>query len=225
MANPFPRSIAHAGRGRERGAGDECPQLDELVCRDGDGAEGRPRSLELDVPAHPHGMAPRAQDLPRCRLDGDEPVERLRPLVTPDLQVHVDDVVVRDREPRSVYEMVKARVWSCALKYQTIRTLSPRRSTPNVPGVLPRARVVAARVGGAPFDDERVHERLACAERDVAVAEVEVARERDLETLAHAHRPVLLQLHADIGGEQREAVGARRARQREDHGRGDSRER
>ena len=125
-----------------------------------------------------------------------------------------------------MYETVKARVWSWALKYQTIRTLSPRRSTPNVPGfAFLEPRVVAAGVRDAPFDDERIHERLACAERDVAVAEVEVARERDLETLAHAHRPVRLQLDADVGGEQREAVGARRARQREDHGRGDSRER
>jgi hypothetical protein len=37
---------------------------------------------------------------------------------------------------------------------------------------------------------------------------VEVAREGDLEPLAHAERAVLLDVDRDVGLEQREAVGA-----------------
>ncbi len=74
------------------------PQLDELVCRDGDRAKGRARADELDVATNPYRLAPPAQDLPGRRLDADEAIEWLVPLVAPDLQIDVDDVVVRDRD-------------------------------------------------------------------------------------------------------------------------------
>ena len=63
---------AHPVGGREGGARDQRPQLDELVRRDSNRAEGRARADELDVAAHPHGLAPAAQDLPGRRLDSDE---------------------------------------------------------------------------------------------------------------------------------------------------------
>ena len=94
-----PSLDAHArGRG-ERRPRNERAELDELLGRDVDRAQRRARSDELDVAAHPHRLSPRAEDLPRRRLDAHEPGERLLPLIAPDLQVDVDDVVVRDRDP------------------------------------------------------------------------------------------------------------------------------
>ncbi len=63
---------AHPGGRREGGARDQRPQLDELVRRDSDRAEGRARAHELDVAAHPHRLSPCAHDLPGRRLDPDE---------------------------------------------------------------------------------------------------------------------------------------------------------
>jgi hypothetical protein len=74
------------------------------------------------------------------------------------------------------------------------------------------AGLVAARERDATLRDRRVHERLACAERDVAIAEEEVARESDLEALAHAERAIGLDVDRDIGLEKREAVGPSRPR-------------
>src|SRR5262249_37451356 len=57
------------------------------------------------------------------------------------------------------------------------------------------------------LDDRGVDERLAGAQRDVAVAEVEAAFERNFEPLADAQRAVVLDVDGDVGREQREAVG------------------
>ena len=114
--------------------------------------------------------------------------------------------------PRSVYETVNARVWSRALKYQTMRTVSPRRSTPNVPGWpgsrlvwLPRANATPrSATDGFTSDSPR---GAGC--RDSRRR----SRPRtDLEALAHAERAVGLDVDRDIGLEQREAVGAERPR-------------
>ena len=92
----LPSLDAHPGGRGERGASDQRPQLDELVRRDGDRTKGRARADELDIATNPHRLSPRAQDLPGRRLDPDEASERLVPLVAPDLEIDVDDVVVRD---------------------------------------------------------------------------------------------------------------------------------
>ena len=90
---------AHAARRRERRSRNQRAQLDELLGRNVDRAERRARSHDLDVASHPHRLSPGAEDLARSRLDAHEAGERLRPLVAPDLEVDVDDVVVRDRDP------------------------------------------------------------------------------------------------------------------------------
>lgn len=61
----------------------------------------------------------------------------------------------------------------------------------------------------------REHEALPFAERDVSVAVVEVARERDLELLADAEGPVRLDVDSDVGREKREIVGVRDSRKDE----------
>ena len=199
---------AHArGRG-ERRARNERAELDELLGRDVDRAQRRARSDELDVAAHPHGLPPGAEDLPRRRLDADEAEERLLPLVAPDLQVDVDDVVVRDRHPAErVRDGERARLVAGVEvpddPHRVAAPLDPER--PGLAGL--EARLVAARERDAALGDRRVHERLALAERDVAVPEEEVAREADLEPLAHPERAVRLDVDCDVGLEQREAVG------------------
>jgi hypothetical protein len=54
--------------------------------------------------------------------------------------------------------------------------------------------------------DGRLDERLPLAQGDVAVAEVEVAREGDLEPLADPQRAVRLDIDTDVRGQQREVV-------------------
>ena len=125
-----------------------------------------------------------------------------------------------------MYETVNARVWSRASKYQTMRTrvAAPLDAERPRPPLLER-RVVAPRVRDGALDDEWIEERLAFAERDVAVPEVEVARERDLELLAHADRAVRLHLDADVGGKQRVTVSRSCGRNGEGCRRGESRDR
>ncbi len=206
----------HSGGRGERRARNERAQLDELLGRDVDRAQRRPRADELDVATHPHGLPPGAKDLPRRRLDPHEAGERLLPLVAPDLQVDVDDVVVRDGDPAE-----RVRDGECAGLVAGVEVPDdPRRvaapldaERPGLAGL--EARLVAARERDAALGDRRVHERLALAERDVAVAEEEVAREADLEPLAHPERAVGLDVDRDVGLEQREAVGVRGARESE----------
>ena len=90
----------HRRGGGERVARIQRPQLDELARGDVDRAQENLRAGERHVPSHPHRMAPRAHDVAGAGHRGGERPETLLPLVAPDLQVDVDDVVVRDRQPR-----------------------------------------------------------------------------------------------------------------------------
>jgi hypothetical protein len=69
--------------------------------------------------------------------------------------------------------------------------------------------------GDAALRNRGVDERLTRPQRNVAIAEVEVAREGDLDPLADPECPVRLDVDGDVGGEKREAVGARGTGQRE----------
>jgi hypothetical protein len=90
------RGVEH--RPREHGA-----QLDELVRGNALGAELDGVGRAADVSAHGHRVAPhsvvRAARRLREEEHGVELPELLLPLVAPDLQVEVHDVVVGDREP------------------------------------------------------------------------------------------------------------------------------
>ena len=207
---------AHSGRRRERRPRYERAQLDELVGRHVDRSQRGSRADELHVTAHPHGLAPRAEDLSRGRLDPDQPREACVPLVAPDLEVDVDHVVVGDRDPaQGVRDRERARLVDRVEvpddPHRVAAALDAERSG------APRleARLVALPERDAPLRDGWVHERLAFPERDVAVAEVEVAGECHLEPLAHSERAVRLDVDGDVGLEEREAVCARGPRQRE----------
>ena len=216
----------HPGGRRERRPRNQRAQLDELVRRDLDSAEGGTRADQLDIAANPYGLAPCAQDRPGRGLDPDEARERLRPLVAPDLEVHVHDVVVRDGDStKPVGDRERPRlVAGIEVPDDAHRVTAPLDAERSA-GSGFQVGLVAPLKGHAALCDGRIHERLAFAERDVSVPEVEVAGERHLQSLAHTERPVLLDVHGDIRREQRERIGARRAREREDSNRGTSRER
>ena len=198
----LPSLDAHPGRRGERGASDQGPQLDELVRRDGDRTKGRARAHELDVATNPHGLAPPAQDLPGRRLDADEAIERLVPLVAPDLQIDVDDVVVRDRDAaQRVRDREGARLIArvevpddaCAVT-ALFDTEGSRR-----PGPRLECGLVAPLERDAVLRDRGVDQCLAVAKRDVAIPEREVPGERDLDPLADTERAVLLDVDRDVG--------------------------
>ena len=88
-----------------------------------------------------------------------------------------------------------------------------------------KRRLVTAPEGDSSLGDGRVHQRLALPKGYVAVPEEEVAREADLEALAHTQRAVGLDVDRDVGLEQREAVGARGAGEGEARCGGECRER
>ena len=213
---------AHTGRRRERRPWDQRAQFDELMGGYVDCAERGPRADELDVATNPYGLAPGAQDLPWGRLDSDEPREALVPLVAPDLEVDVDHVVVGDGDPsQCVRDRERAglvdRVEVPDDPHRVAPALDAERS--GVPRL--EARLVALPERDSALRDGRVHERFAFPERDVAIAEVEVARERDLEALAHPERSVGLDVDGDVRLEQGEAVSARGPRQCERGGDGE----
>ena len=88
----MPAVEVKAARGIERA------QLDELPGGDVERAQQRVPALERDVAAHPDRVAPGADDVAGPAHRRGQPAERLLPLVAPDLEVDVDDVVVGDRE-------------------------------------------------------------------------------------------------------------------------------
>ena len=172
-----PSNDLHTERRSERRAGDQRSQLDELMSRDADGAERRTTADEVDVAAHPHGLAPSLEDPCRRALDRDETRERLGPLVSPDLEVDVDDIVVRDRDPaQRVRDRERTRlVARVEVPDDAYVVAAPHDAErPGVPGsefcagTLRRTRRRARRRTGARGVSP-------APKRDVAVAEVEVA--------------------------------------------------
>ena len=91
--------------------------------------------------------------------------------------------------------------------------------TPNVPGTPGASSVWVPWRYARPRSATEGRTRLALAQRDVAVAEVEVTREGDLEAFADPERAVRLDVDGDVPGEEREAVRARETRcgERDDH--------
>ena len=76
-------------------------------------------------------------------------------------------------------------------------------------------RLGSLEVRDTALGDGREDESLTCAQRDIAVAEVEVAGEGDIDALADPERAVGLDLDGEVGREKREAVGMRGTREGE----------
>ena len=88
----------HPVRRGERVTWVERPELHELARVDVERAEDGGASVDHHVTAHPDRVAPGAHDVARAAHRRRQPAEALLPLVAPDLEVDVDDVVVAGRE-------------------------------------------------------------------------------------------------------------------------------
>ena len=111
LVEPGPSSTRIAARRGERAPRIERPQLDELTRADIDRAQESARAGERHVAAYPDRLAPCAQDATGPGHGRRQATERLLPLVAPDLQVDVDDVVVADRQPaEAVADRERARL-------------------------------------------------------------------------------------------------------------------
>ena len=181
-----------------------------------DRAERRPPPGELHVAPDPDRLPPALEDPARRVLRRDEAGERLVPLVAPDLEVHVHDVVVRDGDAT---ERVRDRERPRLVRrvevpddaHAVVRALEAEGAE------RPRLQLGLRplRVRDAALGDRGLDERLALAQGDVAVAEVEVAGEGDLDPLADPERAVRLDVDPDVGREQREVVRPGSARESE----------
>jgi hypothetical protein len=131
------------------------------------------------------------------------------PLVAPDLQVDVDDVVVGDREPaEAVVDAEPPRlVRRLVVPDDPDPLVSARR--PERAGTPGAAELGAgsARVLLVALGDEDLVDGLALAERDLAVGAAEVAHEREHDHLVDDQAAVLLHLDGDVGSGQRERLG------------------
>ena len=218
------RALLDTGAGRrvEQPSREEDAQLDELLRRDVERAQHRAVGLAADVAAHVDRMPPdpvRVEVVGRARkLDRrGQPPEPLLPLVAPDLQVHVDDVVVGDREPsQPVADRERPR---------GERGVVPDDPVPSVDrDVAERARLAArAELGRSArpvallaLGDVDVRDRLALAERNVPVPAGEDAVERERDPLLDRERPVRLDRDVDVRVRERERPLLRRGRAGED---------
>ena len=212
----------HLGRRGERLAGVQRAQLDELLRRDVDRPEQDPRPGERDVAANPDRMSPCADDVARPGHRGRQLPEALLPLVAPDPEVDVHDVVVRDREAgEAVADGEGSRL---------VRRLEAPDDSHAAAEVLDAERagrpaglelgVGAGPVGSPALGDGDSRDLFAVAVRELteAVRELEAAAEGDGDPLLDRDRPVRPHLGADIG---RDELVRLRVRGRSDCERGD----
>ena len=153
-------------------------------------------------------MTPRAHDLPGAGFRGDQPAESGLPFRAPDLQVHVDDVVVGDRDaPEPVVHDECAEL--------VARLVVPDDS--RLAGCdcrAERARGVGAAKHGAPawpvapavLADAHLVDRLARPKRNVPVAAGERSAERVRDGLFDDEAAVLRDLHRYLRLRQRERL-------------------
>ena len=170
----------HTGGRAERGPRDHGAQLDELSCRDVQRAQEHLLAGELDVAANVDGVPPRAQDLSRGRLGRGEAAERLVPFGAPDLEIHVDDVVVGDRDAgQAVVDIEGPELVRCGVVPDDAH-LSPddrRAECSRRVGALELGAATGT-VGATVLADAHVVDGLPTAQGDLPVAPAERAGER-----------------------------------------------
>ena len=209
---------------RPGGRGEQAPRedhahLDELVSRNARCLQQRAIGEARDGAPNPRRAAPdpiggrklrRLWELHRRR----QAAERGRPVVPPDVQVDVDDIVVGDRESAEAVGDVEGP------------PLGVRGVVPDDPDALVdsshavgvrQVEATELRVGAGPVErvslaDGHVVDRLALAERDVPIGPAEGPVEVESDLLPHEQRAVRLDLHGDVG--ERKRIGLRRSRRR-----------
>ena len=205
LLQPVAVANAHARRGRERVPWIERAELDELTRVDVERPEQRLLPLERDVAADPDRVAPGADDVAGPAHGRGQAPEPLLPLVAPDLEVHVDDVVVAHGEPghavvdeeRALLDAVRleppddphapAEVVDAERAGRAARLEIGRRARPEGLAVLGHADLV---------------DPLARPVRDLAVAVGERARERDGDRLVDRDRAVRTDGGRDVAGDE-----------------------
>ena len=177
-------------------------------------------------------MAPdavvRAARRPREHHRRGQPAERLLPLVAPDLQVHVDDVVVGDGQAvERVADRERPRQDGRVVPDDPEPAVDVGRAERVRRALGAELRRRAGPVLGAGLADVDVRDRLAVPQRDVAVPAREDAVERVDDVLLDLERAVRLDDHLDVRLREREVAGRRAAREHERRrggGRDDERE-
>jgi hypothetical protein len=140
-------------------------------------------------------------------------------VVAPNPQVHVDDVVVGDGEAaESIGDVEGSGLVGRGVVPDDANRVVDLRDAERAGGVVaPELRVSARLVAPAFLADRDVVDRLARAERDVAVRAAEGAGEVERDPLADEERPVRLDADADVGGRERVRLrgGGRRPEERD----------
>ena len=181
------RDLHPGGRG-ERRARDQRAQLDELVRRDRDRPQvARCRRRSARRRARRPGSPTRAATFPGACSVASSCGEPDLPLVAPDVEVHVDDVVVGDREPaQRVADLERPSPRRARCSARRSASFPPRCATPKVPGGSTAAEVGAA-AGPVAAARSRAPRRREIdspgSERDLAVAAGEGAVEGVLDVL------------------------------------------
>ena len=228
LGDDLPERVAGAdlrSRGRrEQAAREEHPVLDELVSGNLGCTQGRSVGEAGDDSTHPDRASPdpvRGGELGGARkLHHRRQVrDPDRPVLAPHAQVHVDDVVVGDGEPaKPVRDRERAPLVG--------RLVVPDDPEPVLdvrhPEAVRQAEAAELGVGAGPVDrgalaDRDVRDRLAGAERDVAIRAAVRAGEVERDLLAREERAVGLDGDEDIGVRQGVRLrGSSRRRQKRD---------
>ena len=166
--------------------------------------------VDRHVAAHPDRMAPGADDVARPAHRRRQPAEALLPLVAPDLEVDVDDVVVGDRESR--YPVVDDE----RPLLRAVRAEAPDDAHASAEVVdAERARRAAGLELGrgarlerpAVLRDADLVDALAVPQRDLAEAEGERAGERDCDLLVDGDRAVRADGRLDVARDELVGLG------------------
>ncbi len=202
---PEPSTVldAHARGRRESATRVDGAKLDELLGRHVERTQQRAWPSERDVSADPHRVAPGAHDVSRPRGCRREAAECLLPLVTPDLEVDVDDVVIADGEPG---EAVADR--ECARLSRRLESPDDANSTSEIADSERPGRAARLELGrcarserASVLEHRDIRDALAAPVGDLAkaVREVEVAPEGDRDPLFDGDAPVGLDPCLDVG--------------------------
>ncbi len=133
------------------------------------------------------------------------------PFVAPDLQVEVDDIVVRRRETaQPVVDPERSLLRASAVVPDDPQALTRRERAEGV-GYTRRAQLrgSARRVGSIAFEDTYLVDPLAVLERDLAERPGEVAVVAEGDPLVDDERAVPLDLDEDVRTRQREGLRLR----------------
>ena len=189
---------ARAPRRREQPPGEHRPHLHELAGRDVGGSQRRPRARSLDDAVHPLRRAPHPvarpgeRDRTRQHHLRAQVVDGHGPVISPDLEVDVDDVVVGDREPA---EAVGDRERADA----AVLPVVPDDPNPVVALLdavcvrsveAPQLGVASGPVAATGLAHLHEVDVLPVAHGDVPVRAAERARVRERDVLAHEQRAV-----------------------------------